>query len=133
MSDVGALFAFRDQPILLVGKGDNEPRLWLAVPLQDGKTDELVRDNRPTNSLVAVDRLGDGKVGVRVRAIPVLVASASQDQGRIEQLDFRPLGMNFHLKGATLHLARTTFAESTFRQLDVAFAFGGGARVADGV
>ena len=110
---------------LLIGVGAT-PRIWLQAVSAPGSKEftTVVDDSKSTHPAVSVTTEGN-KVVVSVRGRTVITAESNSEQSvTVNELDFRPIGLNVFGNSSSLSLGGTQLSNNTFSGVGVAFGLG---------
>lgn len=121
----GHIFAMGKVLPLLIGVGA-KPRIWLQAVSAPGSKEftTVVNDSRSTHPAVTVTTQGN-KVVVSVRGRTVLTAESTGEQSvTVNELDFRPIGLNVFGNSSSLSLGGMQLGHNTFSGVGVAFGLG---------
>lgn len=122
-----ALFAIRDQPVLLIGSG-LLPRVWLTVPVASASDNfiQLVESNRSGHPAISIDLDANlGRVTVRLdHAVLLEVIKVGEGMAAIKTLDFRPVGLNIFGNDGGLRLGGMHLSGNHMEGVQTMFALG---------
>ena len=133
LTNVGVIFEIDNQPLLLVGRGqDLHPILWVfGLNAINGRLEELVS----ANALIRASSYGQSLMVLRDANLPQTVlmvggvvavnavASADGKSVNISSVDLRPLSLNiFGTDHDGLSVAGSVYVQNRFRNLAAAFA-----------
>jgi hypothetical protein len=121
LENVRVPLLLKGHPVLLVGSGGQQPRIWLGFPLPDGRWGRLVEDNGTADQSAPETALTPVKVYRQQDSVEVLVGNlpivkAQQESpilARVQFIDLRPLGLNIFGSAATgLSVGSANFSQN---------------------
>lgn len=116
----------KDHFLVLVGKKDEVPLVWLSAT-KDGKEWELVVDGNQSRSdaiSVSFPKEGNSVLIMTGSTIIVHAVKLSEIRAEIDTLDLRPLGFDFHGNKAGLYVGTNLFEGNRFQGIAVMIDIG---------
>lgn len=118
------LVAIETEPILLIGKGVTEPRVWLATPGRPKRGAKfVVEDNESCDPSIRVLIKG-GTVSVYLGDRLVLQAVKQDAVVNVTHLDLLPLGLTISADLTVLKVGNQILSNNTFQNVETMVGIG---------
>lgn len=128
-------FEFNGTPVLLIGKGQGTPRLWLSAfsHMKMNRADAMewhsfyvVRDNAATRSGVEIQIDDDLRVSQVLISGQVVIAVQEKESNvaEVTYLDLSLLGFNIKGTSSGLKIGTNEFRQNSMSSVGVAFGLG---------
>jgi hypothetical protein len=121
----GHIFAIGDALPLLIGAGKT-PKIWLQAVVNAERHEfiTVVENSKSKNLSVAVNIFGAQLIVTVGGKTVISVESTGADSAAVQEVDFRPLGLNVVGSSSSLSMGGMTVSRNTFANTGVAFKMG---------
>lgn len=127
LNDVQAIISIYNNVPILIGDGEEIPRIWISAPAnrEGTKWIPIVRDNLAIDNNFHVEITRNNEVKICTKE-DVFLECKKNSQGDIivSLLDLRPIGINFVAKGDSIEFMGNSFSRNTFSNTKAMFGVG---------